>query len=197
MDAFLKKIFFVEGSFLGRSVTFSCRKIHFDFFRNLRDVFDRFFQNRVIRLQSNNLKKPNFPEKFFPLNFSRFSRRSLKFGHLAKRFETCGGKSSINFDKTALQMSERKIACVPSCFPNMNEPRPNVDEFGKQWVRRPIFCVDDFLCFIQNGGNEGDRCQATPTYEKMLLRNKNAICFWKNPFCVSFLVLFKNYKVFF
>ena len=94
-------------------------------------------------------------------------------------------------------MSRRIHKGFQSCFPNMNELRRNVDKIGKQWVKRPIFCVAVLLCFLQNGENEGDRCQATPTSEQMHLRKRNAICFWKNPFCVSFLVLIKNYKVFF
>ena len=77
---FSKKNFcFAEGNFLRRNVTFSCKKYFSIFFRILGDVFDRFFQNSIIRLQRNNLKKPNFDENIFPLNFSRFSRRSFDF----------------------------------------------------------------------------------------------------------------------
>ena len=180
---------------MGRNVTFSCKIIHFDFFRNFGDVFDRFFQNRVIRLQRNNLKKPYFSEIFFPLNFSRFSRKSLDIWRNVLRH--VAAKFPLILTKLPSRCQEEKLWVFQAVLQLWTSMRPNVDEFGKQWVRRPIFCVDDFLCFIQNGGNEGDRCQATPTSEKMHLRKRNAICFWKNYFCVSFQFFFKNYKAFF
>ena len=78
--SFSKKIFcFVEGIFWRRNVIFSCKKTHYDFFRNLGDVFEQISQNSIIRFRRNNLKKPNFSQIFFPLNFSRFSTRSLDF----------------------------------------------------------------------------------------------------------------------
>ena len=77
-----------------------------------------FFKTELYGFRGTIWKNLTFPKFFSSKLFEIFKE---KFGHLAKRFETCGGKISVNFDETALQMSGRKIVGVPSCFAIMNE----------------------------------------------------------------------------
>ena len=122
-----KNFRFVEGTFLRRNVTISCKKNTFWCFQKFGWRLRHFFFKTALYGCRGTIWKNLTLTRTFSFKFFQIFK---KFGLLAKRFGTCGGSISVNIDKTAFQVSGGKNVVFQSCFPNMNELRPNVDKNG-------------------------------------------------------------------
>ena len=151
MDAFLRKFFFCRGNLLEEKCNIFLQKKYILIFSEFWVTFwTFFFKTAIYGCRGTILKNLTFPKIFSTKFFRDFEE---KFRHLAKRFGTWGSNVSVNIDKTAFHKSIGKNVDFESWFPNITELRLNVNKIGKQLVGRVIFCVDDFLSFIQVGGN--------------------------------------------
>ena len=94
-------------------------------------------------------KNKIFREFFFSKNFQIF-RRGLEL------WPSVLGLVAATFPLILIKLPSRcqkKTVCFQSCFRNMNEHRLKFGGNGKQWVRRRMFCPDDFLSITENGRN--------------------------------------------
>ena len=150
LEAFQEDFLFCRRIYLVEKYKNFLQKNNLWLFQEFEWRFRQIFQNSIIRLQRNKLKKPNFPENSFPLSFSGFWGEIWTFG---ETFPDLWRQLLRYYWQNCLPGVQKKNVGFQSCFPIMNALRLNVDKIGKQWVRRPIVSVDDFFSFIQNGGN--------------------------------------------